>query len=485
IAKKYSDDPAAQTNGGDLGWITVFSLPYELENLAYSIPVGKSGMYQSRAGIHIFKNLGERRDPGRMKASQILLAFPPDATEQSKLAIKKLADSLYNRLLKGDDFGKLASTFSNDVISAAANGQMQEFAIGQYDPIFEKEVYALAKDGDITAPFLTSHGYHIVKRISKTPIVTNKSNKVAMQLMEDKVEQSDRINTTKLALAKKVMDAAYKKQNFNEAELWAFSDSILSFKPAGMPIHLNYSSALFTLGDKTFTVSEWMNYAQTFRYKPDGSGIKPYAQLWNEFLNTSAVDYYQSHLENYNDEVRQQITEFREGNLFFEIMQREVWTPAQTDSVNILNYYNRNKSKYNWNKSADAVMFYATDLASAKTFRDQLVKSPRSWSRLVNNFSEKITADSSRFELKQIPNVSKLPLKGGTITNPVVNTTDRSASFAYIIRTYDKPSTRSFAEARALVVNDYQKELEQKWLAELNRKYPVRVNEKALAQMLR
>jgi peptidyl-prolyl cis-trans isomerase SurA len=196
IAKKYSDDPAAQTNGGDLGWITVFSLPYELENLAYSIPVGKSGMYQSRAGIHIFKNLGERRDPGRMKASQILLAFPPDATEQSKLAIKKLADSLYNRLLKGDDFGKLASTFSNDVISAAANGQMQEFAIGQYDPIFEKEVYALAKDGDITAPFLTSHGYHIVKRISKTPIVTNKSNKVAMQLMEDKVEQSDRINTT-------------------------------------------------------------------------------------------------------------------------------------------------------------------------------------------------------------------------------------------------------------------------------------------------
>src|SRR5688572_27331429 len=29
VAKKYSDDPSVKKNGGDLGWITVFSLPYE------------------------------------------------------------------------------------------------------------------------------------------------------------------------------------------------------------------------------------------------------------------------------------------------------------------------------------------------------------------------------------------------------------------------------------------------------------------------
>ena len=44
VAKEFSDDPSAKTNGGDIGWITVFSLPYELENLAYTTPVGKAGV---------------------------------------------------------------------------------------------------------------------------------------------------------------------------------------------------------------------------------------------------------------------------------------------------------------------------------------------------------------------------------------------------------------------------------------------------------
>jgi hypothetical protein len=54
---------------------------------------------------------------------------------------KKLADSLYNRILKGDDFGKLATRFSNDAISAAANGKMQEFGVGQYDATFEQQAF--------------------------------------------------------------------------------------------------------------------------------------------------------------------------------------------------------------------------------------------------------------------------------------------------------------------------------------------------------
>ncbi|MFN2440196.1 MAG: peptidylprolyl isomerase, partial [Chitinophagaceae bacterium] len=34
IAKKYSDDPSVKHNGGNIGYVTVFTLPYELENLA-------------------------------------------------------------------------------------------------------------------------------------------------------------------------------------------------------------------------------------------------------------------------------------------------------------------------------------------------------------------------------------------------------------------------------------------------------------------
>ena len=485
VAKQYSDDPSAKQNGGDLDWITVFNLPYALENLAYSTPVGKiSPVYKSKAGYHILKNLAERKDPGRIKAAQILIAFPPGADASVKDASKKLADSIYNRLLKGDDFGILASKFSNDVVSAAANGQMQEFGVGEYDPLFENIVFSLQKNA-ISKPFLTSHGYHIVKLISKVSPVS-KTDAKAMETLHSKVEQSDRIASTKNALAGKILkEAGYKKAVFSNSELWAFSDSVLNYKKADIPVHLAGSSNLVQIGDKNFLVSDWINYAQTFRYKSDGSGIKPYAQLWDEFVQAMALNYYQNNLEKYNEEFKEQINEFKDGNLFFEIMQRDVWGPAQTDSMALVRYFEKNKSKYYWKPSVDAVIFYANDMATAKTFSNELKKSPSSWHNLTSSYEEKIAADSSRFELAQIPNPAKQVLQPGTVTAPLLNKADNTASFAYIIRNYNKTEPRSFTDARGLVINDYQIELEKNWVEQLKKKYPVVINENVLNELIR
>jgi len=484
LAKKYSDDPSAKTNGGDIGYITVFTLPYELENLAYSTPPGKvSAIQRSKAGYHIFKNLGERKAAGQMKAAEILLAFPPDADPVTKAGVKKLADSLYNRLLKGDDFGKLATQFSNDMISAAANGVIPEFTTGQYDANFENIVFALPNDGAISKPFLTSHGYHIVKRISKTPIAANRNAK-SLEAIREKVEQSDRMNTTKSLLAKKILrEASYKRAPFNNAELWAYSDSVLNNQAPRTAVHLTKASPLFSFGNQTVTVDDWVNYSQTFRYKSDGSGIKPYAQVWDDFVEARALDYYQSHLEDYNEEFRQQINEFKDGNLFFEIMQRQVWERAQTDSVALVEYYKKNKSNYNWKESADAVIFYANDAATAKNFTENLKKFPKNWREVVSRMSEKVAADSSRFELSQIPNATNA--KEGTITPPLTNKSDNTVSFAYIIKYHPRAEPRNFTEARGLVITDYQNELEKSWLAELKKKYPVQFNQQALDELKR
>lgn len=484
LAQKYSDDPSSKTNGGDMGYITVFNLPYELENLAYSTPVGKtSPLYRSKAGYHIFKNLGERKTLGRMKAAEILLAFPPDADEASKSAVKKLADSLYNRILKGDDFGKLASQFSNDMVSGASNGQMQEFGTGDYDPVFEKTVFSLSKDGDVTAPFLTPYGYHIVKRISKVAIPSQPST-TALAAMQAKVEQSDRINTTKSLLAKKIMkDARFKKAVFSNTELWAYSDSVFNHQSPKSALQLTSASTLFTVGKQNITVNDWINYAQNFRFMADGSGIKPYAQVMDEFIDASAIDYYQRHLEDYNDDFRQQINEFRDGNLFFEIMQREVWGPAQNDSAALVSYYNAHKNKYNWKQSADAVIFYANDLASANELAAELKKAPSQWRSLVSDRSEKIAADSSRFELEQLPNPAHVSITPGTITAPLVNKADNTASFAYILKYYPETEPRNFADAKGLVITDYQSQLEKDWLEKLKKKYPVVMNQKALEEL--
>jgi peptidyl-prolyl cis-trans isomerase SurA len=413
-----------------------------------------------------------------------LIAFPPGADASVKVSSKKLADSIYNRLLKGDDFGKLASQFSNDVVSAAANGQMMEFGVGEYEPVFENAVYTLQKSS-ISKPFLTSHGYHIVKLVQKTGAI-NKNDAKAMDVLRNKVEQSDRMASTKTILANRILkDGGYKKSSFNNLELWAFSDSILNYQKPNIPVQLSGSSDLFQIGDKKFLVSDWIGYAQTFRYKPDGSGIKPYPQLWDEFVEGMALNYYQSNLENYNEEFKGQINEFRDGNLFFEIMQREIWGTAQSDSAALVNYFEKNRSKYNWKPSVDAVIFYASELTTARTFNNELKKSPTSWHDLVSKYEEKVAADSSRFELAQIPNPAKQILQPGTITSPLLNKADNTASFAYIIRSYNNTAPRSFADARGMVINDYQMELEKNWVEQLKKKYPVVINEKVLNQLIR
>ena len=60
IASDLSDDPSAKTNKGDLGFITVFTLPYFFENIIYATPPGKhSGLHTSKIGYHFFKNIEE------------------------------------------------------------------------------------------------------------------------------------------------------------------------------------------------------------------------------------------------------------------------------------------------------------------------------------------------------------------------------------------------------------------------------------------
>jgi peptidyl-prolyl cis-trans isomerase SurA len=172
--------------------------------------------------------------------------------------------------------------------------------------------------------------------------------------------------------------------------------------------------------------------------------------------------------------------ELKDGNLFFDIMMREVWSTAQSDTAGQKTFYEQNKSKYKWNYSADAVIFYCGDAATAKSFRDVLIKDQPKWKQLLESFSDKITSDSSRFEITKIPGAQKTTAKAGTITNIVKNKDDNSSSFALIFKVYPSPGQKTFADARGDVISDFQDSIDKKWIAELKKKYPVKVNEEVL-----
>jgi peptidyl-prolyl cis-trans isomerase SurA len=107
------------------------------------------------------------------------------------------------------------------------------------------------------------------------------------------------------------------------------------------------------------------------------------------------------------------------------------------------------------------------------------------WRAYIDSSDGMLQGDSGRFELGQIPVLERTNFKDGLITASVKNDTDNSITFAYIVKVYPQREPRNFDDARGFVINDYQTELEEKWIENLKKKYPVKVNEDVVKQLPR
>jgi peptidyl-prolyl cis-trans isomerase SurA len=485
VATQYSEDATVSTNKGDIGYITSLVLPYELENAVYTTPVNKyTTVLRSKAGFHIFKNLGEREGLGRIKVAQILLAFPPDATEAQKETIKNRADSIYKVLTSGSDFKVLVTKFSNDNISWQAGGEMMEFGVGQYDLPFENAAFALKKDGEISKPVATSFGYHIIKRLVYKPVTGDTANAQVRDDMKQRIVQTDRLEVSQKMLLKKVLQVTgFKKNKVNEQHLFIIADSVLDNNRFPVFADVTAKTPLFSFTKKTVTVKDFQAYLETLRNYDNMKAGKTRAQMLQEFIEVSAFDYYRQHLEEFNKDFRDQLNEFKEGNLLFEIMQRKIWDPASVDSAGLRNYYNAHKDKYWWESSADAIIMTATNKEASEEYRTKMKENYKDWQKYINSSAGHLQGDSGRFELSQIPVVEKTNFTEGLITANVRNESDNTVAFAYIIKLYPNREMRGFNDARGFVINDYQVYLEEKWIADLKKKYPVKINEAELKKL--
>ena len=482
VAEAYSADPSVHNTKGDLGYITVFTLPYEFESIAYNTPVGKTARpYRSRIAYHIFKTVTARPAIGRMKAAQILIGFMPNATAAEVEKKKTVADSVYNALLKGASFKDMVARYSTDNISFQAGGLLPEFGTGRYSEAFENAAFGLAKDGDISQPVLTSFGYHIIQRIERLAVNTDKNNTAAIALLKQAVQADKRIGVAKQLLAQRIMKTAgYKTAVFNEKQLQLYADSLYAGKKPVQSAAFNDKTVLFSFPLQKITAADFGKYINSVKYSPELMRGKSTQALLQQYAETVATEYYRNRLENYNKEFASQLKEFKDGNLLFEIMQRQVWDKAAADSAGLKKYYAANKGKYWWEASADVILFTCSDSASAAKASNLFVKDPADWKMLAQNSDGTVQADSGRFELSQLPISVSNNVKTGVVTEPVKNSTDNITSFVYPIKIYRERMPRNFEDARGFVINDYQAFLENRWISILKKQYPVKVNEQLL-----
>jgi len=478
LATSFSDDPASKINKGEIGYITVFTLPYELESLAYSLAPGQfSRPYRSKGGYHIFRNAGERKALGRIKVAQILLSFPPGASPSAREQVRGQADSLYRVLLNGGDFAALARAYSSDNLTYQNGGELPEFGIGRYDSAFEATAFGLDRDGAISRPLLTEFGYHIIKRLSRKPFPSGMDD-AAMASLRQQVLNDPRVEISRQALYNRIFqETGFGRAAIPEAELWTYTDS--AFRNPGYTSNgnLGNSTMVFSFSQRAYTIKEWLDFVRVTKPTRAGSSLSD-KDLFQRYIERTALDYFRNHLEQYNKDFAFQLNEFKEGNLLFEIMQRKIWDKASTDSAGLAKYYEAHKGKYWWNASADALLFTCNSAGTAETLKARLTAGTvGAWRTYTDSIGSAIQADSGRYELPQIPGTAFSTPTAQAFTEFTSNKADNTVSFAYILAVHNNREPRSYHDARGFVINDYQGFLEEQWVEGLRKEYPVKVDE--------
>jgi len=338
----------------------------------------------------------------------------------------------------------------------------------------------LKKDGDISEPFASSFGYHIIKRIKRIP-VPSVADKKTLDELKEKIKSDPRIAVSR----KQMLQTILKKTQFKELvppgnRLWDYTDSLLLNKKPSLNAGISENSVLFQFPDKKYSVGDWIAYRKSIKSSPNLTNGKTPAEILDGYRQITAFDYYKQHLEKYNAAFAAQVNEFRDGNLLFEIMQRQIWNRSTADSIGLKKYFEAREKNYWWKPGAEVIIFNSSNQSIANKLGSALSKNIINWRKIVDSLGGQVQTDSGRFESNQIP-AKGITVDGSRFTEYFQavspDNKNKPVQFAYIIRDYPDPSPRTFSEARGLVINDYQNELENKWIEELKKKYPVSINE--------
>lgn len=181
-------------------------------------------------------------------------------------------------------------------------------------------------------------------------------------------------------------------------------------------------------------------------------------------------------------ELKNLVREYHDGLLLFEISNQTIWDKAAKDSLALANYFKKNKKKYKWDEPRYKGMVFHVKVPEDVEAVKNSVKGLafEKWAeRLRTTFNNdsviRIRVEKGIFKRGDNAYIDKLVFHKDTTTRQVKNYPIDDV-YGKLIK---KPE--NFEDVRGQVTADYQDMLEKQWVAELRKKYAVKVDEAVLA----
>ena len=477
LARKYSIDRSAQVNGGDLGYIRSGQFPILFEEAAYATPVGEVSeiVEDLPYGYHIIKVVDQQPEEGEVSARHILkLTQGLDAADAAQK--KAEIDSIARLLASGADFETLAREESEDPGSAARGGNLGYFGRGVMVPEFEEVAYSL-KPGEISAPFPTSYGWHIVQTLEYKPFPPRDEIKEQLQAAMERDGRSRRPRQAYLAAFRSRLgaevDEAVVDKALNGIGGESETSKVLDQLKADNSVIADVAGEKLTIADVASAINP---------------GIDPqrismvFGMVLKDKLDDVTLSAARKDLAANNEEYRNLANEYRDGILLFEVANQNVWARAAENEDVQKKYFDEHPGKYTWDRPRfkGCVVFAVNDSVAAearKYLAENKMAPDTIASNVLRHFGGDVKLERVLVAKGENSIIDELGF-GGPKANPVGRWT---TWFAYDSRVIDAPEEA--ADVRAAVIGDLQQELEASWVESLRRDYPVKINKKVIKKL--
>ena len=506
-AVEYSDDPSAKDqkeipgkqryrkgNRGDLGYFSVFNMVYPFENAAYNTPVGQvSKPVRTKYGYHLVKVTDKRDAMGKAEVAHIFVALRPNASKEDSIRKTEKIFNVYKKIQNGMSFEDAVKEYSEDKGSAQNGGKLSKFTSNRIVPEFVIAVDNL-DSGQISSPVHTNYGWHIIKLLNRERPQSFEKEK---RWLEDRLKKDERSKKSKEAIINKI-----KKDNkikiFDDAkkEIFAAIDtSILKrkFKAdslAGMtkPVMKLGKKCIFkkTGKPKIWTQYDFAKYAQIKQRPQENIDKNVYLEkLFKQFVDDKCVEYEDQHLEEHYPEFASLMKEYHDGILLFNLTDKKVWSKAVKDTVGLEKFFEQHRKDYMWGERVDATVYTIKN----KNDVDKTVEIIKQYENdgdiakaLDSANIHSVRIDPGKYEKGDNKYVDSIPWKVG-LSKPITSDVE-DLTVLVKIKNVIPPVEKELNEARGIVTADYQNYLEKEWIKQLKKKYPVKINEKVLKEVL-
>jgi len=167
----------------------------------------------SDEGIQNFYSLNANQfQSEQVHVAHILFRVNPKMDDSERQAILTTAHEAYSKLQTGQTFADVAKAMSEDKVSAERGGDLGWIVKGAVAPEFSGKVFSMGKD-ELSEPFLTTFGFHIVKVLDDKQVVKKPLEAVKGDIRYQLRNKAKRAETDRLLKTVDIQTSATSKVN--------------------------------------------------------------------------------------------------------------------------------------------------------------------------------------------------------------------------------------------------------------------------------